>query len=73
MREAPDPFYIVWNPQGPHAPREKHPAASIAKGEAKRLALAHPGQTFFVMQATMSARTSEPVEIVHFDTDSIPF
>lgn len=73
MTEAPDTFYIVWNPKGPHAPREKHSAASIAEGEAKRLAAAYPGQTFFVMQATMSARVAEPVEVVRFDTDIIPF
>lgn len=73
MTERPDTFYIVWNPDGPHAPRKKHCSASIAEGEAERLALENPGQTFFVMQATMSARTSKPVEVVRFDTDIMPF
>lgn len=73
MTENPETFYIVWNPKGPHAPRQKHPAASIAEAEAERLAIEYPGQTFFVMQATMSARTTKPIEVVRFDTDNIPF
>ena len=73
MSADPETFYIIWNPDGPHAPRERHSSPLIAEGEAKRLAVEHPGQTFFVMQATMSACSPERVKVVHFDTDSIPF
>lgn len=69
----PDTFYIIWNPKGPHAPQEVHQAASTAESEAKRLATAYPGQSFYVMQATMRARTVDPVEVERFDTDIIPF
>jgi hypothetical protein len=69
----PDTFYIVWNPKGPHAPRERHSSQSAAEREARRLALEHPGQDFFTMMADARFRATEPVEVERFDTDGIPF
>lgn len=68
-----DTFHIVWNPKGPHAPRERHFSQGDAEKEARRLALDHPGQDFFVMMAVARFRATEPVEVERFDTDGIPF
>ncbi|WP_260581129.1 hypothetical protein [Sphingopyxis sp. PET50] len=66
-------FFIVWNPKGPHSPRERHYSQSIAEKEARRLALDHPGHDYFVMMAAVRFRATEPVEIERFATDEIPF
>lgn len=69
-----DAFYIVWNPEGGN-PRVRHEHFTRASDEAQRLALAHPGKDFFVMQAHRRVSTPKPVEVEDFDTDidSIPF
>lgn len=69
---ASDPFYVVWNPKGPHSPRERHRALSLAEAEAERLAMSNPGQDFYVLQTVSRTRVTKPVEIERFDTD-IPF
>ena len=66
-------FFIVWNPKGPHSPRERHYSQGSAENEARRLALDHPGQDFFVMMADARFRATEPVEVERFCTDGIPF
>lgn len=68
-----DTFYIIWNPNGPHAPRERHSSQSRAETEAQRLALEYPGQNFYVMMAAVRYRSIEPVEVERFATDEIPF
>lgn len=45
-----DIFWLVWNPQG-RAPTHKHITGQSAHDEAKRLAMANPGQEFYVMKA----------------------
>jgi len=67
------PFYIVWNPEGPHAPKFRHESFEAARAEAERLALAHPGDEFFVMESHSRSTTTRPVETVYYDTDGIPF
>lgn len=66
--EAPDepvahPGYLVWNPQGPHRPGFVHPTIGGAADEAKRLANAHPDNTFFLMapiSAHLAVRVAQP-------------
>ena len=66
-------FFIVWNPQGMN-PTVRHETWDRAATEAQRLALANPGQEFFVMQAHRRVTTPRPVEIEDFDVDlEIPF
>ncbi|WP_375187719.1 hypothetical protein [Sphingobium yanoikuyae] len=68
-----DAFYIVWNPEGQN-PRVRHEGWCGAAEEAKRLAIANPGQEFFVMQAHRRVTTPQPVEIEDFYTDlEVPF
>lgn len=43
-------FWIVWNPEGRN-PKVMHRFHDKAKAEAMRLAIAHPGERFFVMEA----------------------
>lgn len=43
-------FWIVWNPDGRN-PQVLHRFHDKAKAEAMRLAQAHPGRRFFVMEA----------------------
>lgn len=71
----PDTFYIVWNPMGPTNPRYRHIEFHKASAEAERLALAHPGQDFYVMAASRVVRTTKPVEVIDFDLviDPVPF
>ncbi len=45
-------FWLVWSPTGTKAPQHKHVSNESAIAEAKRLARAHPGQEFMVMEAT---------------------
>ncbi len=73
MAKSSEPFWIVWNPEGPSRPYARHYSFEHAAAEAQRLALAHPGNDFFVMQA--SRRVSTPkVEIEDFEIDSdVPF
>lgn len=47
-----DKFWLVWSPTGTRPPQQKHPSNESAIAEAKRLARAHRGQQFIVMEAT---------------------
>jgi hypothetical protein len=67
-----DAFFIVWNPDGPTNPRQRHDTFSSAASEAARLARVHPGADFFVMEAHRRCRTVDPIEIEDFDTDLQP-
>jgi hypothetical protein len=69
---ASDPFYVVWNPKGPHSPRERHSAMHLAEAEAERLAVQNPGQDFYVLATVSRTRTTKPIEVERFDPD-IPF
>lgn len=44
-------FWVIWNPSGRN-PRYRHEAIEGANTEANRLALANPGEEFYVLQAT---------------------
>jgi hypothetical protein len=69
-----DAFFIIWNPDGPRNPTVRHDGFLSAAREAERLAIANPGQNFFVMQAHRRVATSKPVEIEDFYTDlEVPF
>lgn len=65
-------FYIVWNPDGPTAPRFRHDTLGAAQREARRLAAAQPGQDFFVMQAHYRV-TLAALDAEYFATDEVPF
>jgi hypothetical protein len=43
-------FYMVWNPFG-RAPTVRHASEYAATAEANRLAVTHPGQRFYVLEA----------------------
>jgi hypothetical protein len=43
-------FWLVWNPDGSN-PTYRHESYAAAQAEAKRLALRHPGQEFYVLAA----------------------
>lgn len=43
-------FWIIWSPQGIHAPKFKHFTLESAEREAERLAATNPGKQFFVME-----------------------
>jgi len=65
-------FWLVWNPNGCHAPKYRHETGQSAEDEAKRLARLHPGQEFFVLCAVGVAKKVD-VEYVPFEADEIPF
>lgn len=44
-------FWLVWSPTGTHSPVKRHHSAEAANTEARRLARAHAGQQFIVMEA----------------------
>ena len=64
------PFWLVWNPAH-ELPTMQHLREEEAKNEAKRLALQHPTESFFVLCAIGRARVDDPVDWV--DVDHIPF
>lgn len=43
-------FWLVWTPQG-SVPTKQHGTQALAKAEADRLSLKHPGQRFYVLEA----------------------
>lgn len=63
-------FWFVWNTNG-RAPAFKHETAESAKTEAQRLARAHRGEEFIILQAVGGAVLKDPVEEIKFD--DIPF
>lgn len=43
-------FWVVWNPEGRN-PQVRHTTQEKATHEAKRLAIAHPGERFVVLES----------------------
>jgi len=64
-----DTYWIVWR-EGGGAPVVKHENPGLATKEAERLARAHPGERFVVLQA-VRARQVKDLECIEFD--DIPF
>ena len=67
----PAPFWLVWR-DGGDLPTVRHNSVDKAETEAKRLAMASPGETFWVLPAAISVRT-DAFTIERFDIDDIPF
>lgn len=67
-------FWLVWSPTGPTPPRCRHVSEDLARAEAKRLAIAHRGQRFYVLQASSFAEVEPvPVREIELDHLEIPF
>lgn len=64
-------FWMVWNPAA-NAPRHRHDYEGGAIAEAERLARLHPGQEFFILEATHLRTVSEPMKKVKLEYP-IPF
>ena len=67
-----DAFFIVWCPTGPTPPKHRHEVREHAVQEAERLARAHPGNEFFVMQAD-TMRAVNDMKRVDYMSPDIPF
>lgn len=67
-------FWIVWNPQG-RTPTREHDTKRSAENEAERLALAHRGQRFIVLQSIGEFVVDDVQKIRHVveDGSDIPF
>lgn len=66
-------FWLVWRENG-GTPTHRHFTKAEAEREAERLAIANPGQVFFVLKATGGVVANEPkVRRVTLTTDPIPF
>ena len=63
-------FYVVWNPSG-GSPTVKHQTKQSAIDEAVRLARAHRGQKFVVLEA-VCARIVDDVKSIDYDHE-LPF
>lgn len=72
MQHVPE-FWIVFSPTGPKAPTCQHSDEDRARQEARRLASAHQGQSFYVMKATMGYRREDPLETLVPDNSQVPF
>jgi hypothetical protein len=44
-------FWLVWSPTGQKPPSYSHASIESARAEAERLAIAHPGKVFVVLEA----------------------
>jgi hypothetical protein len=64
-------FWIVWNPHGSN-PTHQHVNRELAQKEASRLALAHPGIEFIVLQAIGKA-VKRDVDWIEVSGDELPF
>jgi hypothetical protein len=72
MMENEPPFYVVWA-DGGAPPTVKQSTPEIAEAEAKRLAKATKGKTFFVC-AVITSVTVGGIEIERFDPNAyVPF
>lgn len=67
------PFWIVFCPTGPTPPTVKHQDVGSATREAERLARAHRGQEFYVMESHSGFVVDDIHRIRFVDDDSIPF
>lgn len=65
------PFWMVYGVDQ-RAPAYQHPSRAGAVAEARRLARAHPGISFFVLAAERGFMVAEPVIEIEID-DGIPF
>lgn len=70
MPEKAELFWIVWNPAGRN-PQFMHRSEDAARTEAKRLAAANVGQSFFVMQP-LAVAAAQGVTVTEFPPP-IPF
>lgn len=64
-----DDFWLVWNPEGRN-PQYRHCNEDEAQAEATRLARQNPGQSFFVLHATLKVQA---VDVVVTKLVDIPF
>lgn len=67
-------FWLVWNPDG-GPPTYRHDTQDGAIGEAERLARAHPGARFFVLQAIemRAVDSMQRVRLCPGAADDVPF
>ena len=63
-------FWMVWRPGGDF-PAKRHSERLSAISEAKRLALKHPEESFYVLSADVVVRTTQPVEVI--ELNDLPF
>jgi hypothetical protein len=74
--KAPKPsaFWLVWSPTGEKPPHYRHTSAESARAEAARLARAHRGERFFVVEAKCYCECADVVTVDLVDSENeIPF
>ncbi|OTP79462.1 hypothetical protein PAMC26577_00945 [Caballeronia sordidicola] len=54
-------FWLVWSPTGHKSPSFRHPSIRAATTEAERLATAHPGQLFVVLEPVAARRVDSMI------------
>lgn len=54
-------FWLVWSPAGHKSPSFRHPSPQSATTEAERLATAHPGQLFVVLEPIAARRVDSMI------------
>lgn len=54
-------FWLVWSPAGHKSPSFRHPSVQSATTEAERLATAHPGQLFVVLEPVCARRVDSMI------------
>lgn len=65
-------FYVVWNPDTGYT-KYQHESHQMALAEAERLAKAHDGQEFIVLQALSRSQVRTVVTEKYDYDDGIPF
>jgi len=71
--ETKQTFWLVWSPTGMQSPRFRHASEESATKEAERLARAHHGQLFVVLEAKSARRVDDMVRTTFVDESEIPF
>jgi len=66
------PFWFVWS-DGGGVPTHKHRTEESAVAESERLARAHPGQTFIVLESVCARRIDDMLRIGLRPDCDIPF